>query len=191
MSHGQHVGYARVSSLDQKTDRQLDGIQLDRMFEEKASGKDTKRPVLADCLAYVRQGDTLHVHSIDRLCRNLSDLLRIVTALREKGVCVRFHKENLSFGCGESDATSELMLGMLGAVAQFERALIKERQREGIAAAKRAGKHLGRKQKLTDEQFNEIVTRVKSGEDKTSIAKAYGISRATVYNFIKRKNINP
>jgi DNA invertase Pin-like site-specific DNA recombinase len=185
MSLGQHVGYTRVSSLDQKSDRQLDGIQLDRMFEEKASGKDTKRPVLQECLAYVRTGDVLHVHSIDRLCRNLSDLLRIVTTLREKGVCVRFHKENLVFGGGESEATSELMLGMLGAVAQFERRLILERQREGIAIARAKGKHLGRKHSLTEEQTQEIRTRASAGVNKTSLAKEFSVSRATVYNMLK------
>lgn len=178
---GQHVGYTRVSTLDQNTDRQLEGVTLDRTFEEKASGKDTKRPVLTECLTYVRTGDTLHVHSIDRLCRNLADLLKVVTVLREKGVCVRFHKENLSFGCGESDATSELMLSMLGAVAQFERALIKERQREGIAMAKAKGKHLGRKSKFTPEQVAEIKVRFLTSTNKTLLAKEFGISRETLY----------
>lgn len=186
MSLGQHVGYTRVSSLDQKSDRQLDGIQLDRMFEEKASGKDTKRPVLADCLAYVRTGDVLHVHSIDRLCRNLSDLLRVVTDLREKGVCVRFHKENLVFGGGESEATSELMLGMLGAVAQFERAMIRSRQREGISAAKRAGKHLGRNKKIGAEQVKQIKEMIKDGASKIDLAKKFNVSRATIYNILNQ-----
>ena len=182
---GQHVGYTRVSTLDQKTDRQLEGVTLDQVFEEKASGKDTKRPVLVDCLKYVRTGDTLHVHSIDRLCRNLADLLRIVTELRERGVCVRFHKEGLSFSCGESDATSELMLSMLGAVAQFERALIKERQREGIAIAKAAGKYRGAKPKLTEQQAAELRQRAEQGEAKTALAKAYGISRETLYTYLR------
>lgn len=183
---GQNVGYVRVSTLDQNSDRQLDQVNLDRLFEEKASGKDTKRPLLQECLAYVRQGDTLHVHSIDRLCRNLADLLRIVSALREKGVCVRFHKENLAFGCGESEATSELMLSMLGAVAQFERTIIRERQREGIAAAKRAGKHLGRRSVFNNVQQIEIRKRVESGERVSSLAKEIGVSRATVYNILSK-----
>lgn len=178
---GQHVGYTRVSTLDQKTDRQLEGVPLDRVYEEKASGKDTKRPVLVECLKYVREGDTLHVHSIDRLCRNLADLLRIVTELRERGVGVRFYKENLSFGCGESDATSELMLSMLGAVAQFERALIKERQREGIAIAKAKGKHLGRKAKFTEEETSDIRERFKTSTNRAALAKELGISRETLY----------
>lgn len=180
---GQNIGYTRVSSTDQTTDRQLDGVTMDRVFEEKASGKDTKRPVLTECLSYVRQGDTLHVHSIDRLCRNLADLLRIVTELRDKGVCVRFHKENLAFGCGESDATSELMLSMLGAVAQFERALIKERQREGIAIAKREGRHLGRP-KLDEGKAEAVKRMAAEGKAKLDIAKELGISRATVYNIL-------
>jgi len=178
---GQQVGYTRVSTLDQKTDRQLEGVTVDRVFEEKASGKDTKRPVLAECLAYLRQGDTLHIHSIDRLCRNLADLLRIVTELRDKGVCVRFHKENLSFGCGESDATSELMLSMLGAVAQFERALIKERQREGIAMAKAKGKHLGRKSRFTQEQVQDIRVQFDNSTNRAALARELGISRETLY----------
>lgn len=179
--NGQQIGYTRVSTLDQKTDRQLDGVKLDKVFPEHASGKDTERPELQKCLAYVRQGDTLHVHSIDRLARNLADLLRIVTELRDKGVCVRFHKEGLAFGCGESDATSELMLSMLGAVAQFERSMIRERQREGIAVAKRSGKHLGRP-KVTSEKAEAVKRMVAEGKGKGDIAKELGISRATVYN---------
>lgn len=87
----------------------------------------------ACALAYLRQGHTLHVRSIDRLCRNLADLLRTVIGLRDKGICVRFHKEGLAIGYGEPDATSESMPSMLRAVTQFERTLLKERQREGIA----------------------------------------------------------
>ncbi|WP_029461233.1 recombinase family protein [Solidesulfovibrio alcoholivorans] len=181
---GQHIGYTRTSTTDQNLDRQLDGIELDRVFEEQASGKDKNRPVLKECLKYVRQGDTLHVHSIDRLCRNLADLLDIVTEMGNKGVCLRFHKENLSFGCGESDSISRLMLSILGAVAGFERDMIRERQREGIAIAKRQGKHLGRKPSLNDEQIEQIKTRVANGENKKTLANEYGVSRATIYNVI-------
>lgn len=178
---GQHVGYIRVSSIDQNTGRQLESLDLDRTFVDQISGKDTKRPALTECLAYLRQGDTLHVHSIDRLCRNLADLLRVVTELRQKGIAIRFHSENLDFGCGESNATSELMLAMLGAVAQFERTLIKERQREGIALAKAKGTKLGRP-KITPEKAEAIHQMLKDGKSKAEIALKLGISRATVYN---------
>ncbi|MYL82454.1 recombinase family protein [Desulfovibrio aerotolerans] len=184
---GQHVGYIRTSATDQNLARQLDGINLDRLFEEQASAKDTKRPVLQECLAYVRTGDFLHVHSVDRLCRNLSDLLNIVTELVNKGVCIKFHKENLSFGCGESDSISKLMLSILGAVAGFERDMIKERQREGIAIAKRQGKHLGRKSILDENQITQLMARISGGEDKSALAREYGVSRATLYNVIGRK----
>lgn len=183
---GQHIGYTRTSTTDQNLARQLDGIELDRIFEEQASGKDKNRPVLKECLAYVRQGDTLHVHSIDRLCRNLQDLLDIVTSMAKKGVCIKFHKETLSVGCGESDAISKLMLSIIGAVASFERDMIKERQREGIAIAKRQGKHLGRKSSLTDAQIEEVKARVVAGENKKSLADEYGVSRATIYNVISK-----
>lgn len=187
---GQHVGYIRTSATDQNFARQLDGINLDRIFEEQASAKDTNRPVLKECLAYVRTGDFLHVHSIDRLCRNLGDLLSIVKSMANKGVCIKFHKENLSFGCGESDAISKLMLSIVGAVASFERDMIKERQREGIAIAKRQGKHLGRKSILDDNQTTQLMARISAGEDKSALAREYGVSRATLYNVIGRKAKN-
>ena len=116
---GQQVGYLRVSTLLQNTARQLDGVLLDKVFEDKASGKNTDRPKLDACLAHLRDGDTLHVHSMDRLCRNLDDLRRIVKDLTSRGVVVRFHKEGLSF-TGEDAPMSHLLLSMLGAVAEFD-----------------------------------------------------------------------
>lgn len=184
---GKNVGYTRCSTQEQNLDRQLDGVDLDRVFEEKASGKDTHRPILQECLSYLREFDVLHVHSIDRLCRNLGDLLRIVTELREKNVCVRFHKENLSFGCGESDAISELMLHMLGAVAQFERSLIKSRQAEGIAKAKQNNVKFGRKLSFTKLQVEEIMKRVSDGEKIAAIANDFACARGTIYNLLKRE----
>src|SRR5690554_4057249 len=123
MGKGQNVGYVRVSTFDQNTARQLDGVLLDRVFSEKASAKNTARPVLDECLAYLREGDTLHAHSIDRLARNLHDLERIVNLLTCKGVSVKFHKENLLFS-SSSDAISRLLLQVMGAFAEFERELI-------------------------------------------------------------------
>lgn len=181
----QDIGYRRVSTDDQTTARQLEGVELDRVFEDKLSGKDTKRPALQEALAYLRDGDTLHVHSIDRLARNLQDLLGLLTDLTGRGVAVRFHKEALTF-TGEADPFQALQLQIIGAVAEFERALIKERQREGIAAAKRKGKHLGRPAKLTPEQVEELRSRVEQGEEKKALATEYGVSRQTVYALLAK-----
>lgn len=177
---GQHVGYIRVSSVDQSTARQLDGVALDEVFEDKASGKDTHRPALQACLKHLRKGDCLHVHSMDRLARNLVDLLALVKELTGRGVAVQFHKEALTF-TGEPNPMQELQLAVMGAVAQFERSMIKERQREGIAAAKAAGKHLGREKKLSPAQVEEIKALIASGESVKSVAQAYGISRQSLY----------
>src|ERR1700721_843936 len=134
---GKRIGYIRVSSVDQNTERQLDGVQLDKTFTDKASGKDTKRPQLQAALDYLRDGDVLVVHSMDRLARNLDDLRKIVLGLTERGVVVEFVKEHLTF-TREDNAMSKLLLSVMGAFAEFERSLISERQREGIALAKKA-----------------------------------------------------
>lgn len=180
---GKNVGYIRVSSITQNTERQLVGINLDKIFEDKISAKDTKRAGLQACLDYLRDDDTLHVHSIDRLARNLFDLQQMVSVLIGRGVTVHFHKENLIFN-GHDDAFAKLMLQMLGAFAEFERNLIRERQREGIEIAKRNGKRLGRKASLKTEQINEIKIMINAGFSKNAIAEKFGVSRQTVYNVI-------
>jgi len=182
-NNGHDVGYVRVSSCSQNTDRQLDGIELEKIFEEKASAKDAKRPVLQECISYLRTGDCLHVHSIDRLARNLMDLQTIVSTLNEKAVSVTFHKENLTFSGSNNNPMNKLMLQMMGAFAEFERALIKERQREGIAKAKAMGKQIGRRRALDNKQVEEIKikTRIAGGEAKSTLAKEYGVSRQTLY----------
>ncbi len=177
---GQNVGYVRVSTVDQNTARQLDGVALNRTFEDKASGKDVKRPQLEACLLHLREGDTLHVHSMDRLSRNLDDLRRVVKDLTGRGVVVNFHKENLLF-TGESSPMANLLLSMLGAVAEFERSIILERQAEGIAIAKAEGRYTGRKPALTPERVQELRQRAASGEKKTVLAAEFGISRQTLY----------
>lgn len=179
---GQRVGYQRVSTGDQNTGRQLDGVELDRVFSDKASGKDTQRPQLAACLEYVREGDTLVVHSMDRLARNLEDLRRLVRELTRQGVKVEFVKENLIFA-GDDSPMNTLLLSMLGAVAEFERSMILERQREGIALAKAAGKYKGRKAALTQMQADELRARLAGGESVSGLAREYGISRQSVYNY--------
>ena len=148
MGNGQIIGYKRVSTCEQSTARQLPGIRFDREFEDHCSGSTTNRPGLQACMTFLRSGDTLCVHSMDRLARNLSDLLKLVADLTGRGVTVKFHKEALTF-TGEKNPMQQLQLSVMGAVAQYELALLRERQREGVAAAKRAGKHCGRRAKLT------------------------------------------
>ena len=133
------IGYIRVSTVEQNTDRQLDGLQFDKTFTEKCSGGSTNRPALEAMLEFVREGDTVIVHSIDRLARNSVDLLRLVSDFKTLGVSVVFHRENLTFSAGHQDPMNELMLSMIGAFAQFERSVLKERQAEGIEKAKKKG----------------------------------------------------
>ena len=135
---GQRNGYIRVSTIDQHVERQLEGIALDRTFIDKASGKDTNRPQLDLLMSYARDGDTVVVHSMDRLARNLDDLRRIVHTLTGKGVKVELVKEHLTF-TGDDSPKAGLLLSVMGAFAEFERALIKERQREGVAIVKAPG----------------------------------------------------
>ncbi len=182
---GQHVGYVRVSTVDQNTARQLEGVKLDKVFEEKASAKDMDRPQLQAALDYVREGDTLHVHSIDRLCRNLRDCQQLVDDLTGRGVAVAFHKENLTFN-GHNDAMQRLMLQMMGAFAEFERTLIRERQAEGIAKAKAAGRYKGRKQSLSGDDVKSIRDRLAGGESKAALAREFGVSRQTIYSSLQR-----
>jgi DNA invertase Pin-like site-specific DNA recombinase len=186
MKHkGQRVGYIRVSTLDQSTDRQLDGVGVDKIFTDKASGKDTKRPQLAAALEYLRHGDSLFVHSMDRLGRNAEDLLRIVRQLTEGGVSVEFVKNRLTFAA-KSDPMGKLMLTMLAAFGEFERELIRERQREGIAIAKAKGVYKGRKKALGPVEAHELVAQAHAGIPKADLARAYGISRETVYQYIRQ-----
>jgi DNA invertase Pin-like site-specific DNA recombinase len=180
-ANGQNIGYARVSSAGQNLDRQLEGVTLDKMFTEKTSAKNTDRPELKLCMDYLRAGDTLHVHSIDRLARNLVDLQNIVQELNDNKVTVHFHKENLQFAGSGDNATAKLMLQMLGAFAEFERTIIHERQAEGIAAAKKKGVKFGRKKTLSQEQIFEIKDRVAKGEQKKALSKEFGVSRQTIY----------
>jgi len=176
---GHNVGYIRVSSVDQVTDRQLVDLVLDRVFEDKASGSSLDRPQLKECLAYLRQGDVLHVHSIDRLARNLMDLQQLVAQLVNKGASIHFHKERLVFGADE-DPMAKLLLHLMGAFAEFERSLIRERQREGIAAAKKKGKRLGRARVLTDDQVAELRRRREEGA--SVLAREFSVGRQTVYD---------
>jgi DNA invertase Pin-like site-specific DNA recombinase len=181
LSKGQTVGYLRVSTADQNTDRQLDGLQLDKVFTDHASGKDTNRPQFQAMRAHVREGDEVVVHSMDRLARSLVDLRRTVDEFTAEGVRVRVVKEGLTFG-DTDDPCATLMLSVMGAVAEFERALLLERQREGIAIAKSKGVYKGRKPSLSAEQSDEVKRRLAAGESAAALSREYDVSRATIYN---------
>ena len=183
------IGYVRVSTAEQNTDRQLDGLQLTVTFTDKASGKNADRPQLQAMMAgNWPEGSTVYVHSMDRLARSLGDLLLIVEQLTQRGINVHFVKEAKIFRGGEtSDPMDKLMLSMLGAVAEYERTLIRERQREGIAKAKLRGVYRGRPRKNTDhERIAQIVAEATAlGANKTRIAAKHGISRDTLYKYVK------
>ena len=182
---GQRIGYVRVSSFDQNPERQLENVKVDRIFIDKASGKDKQRPELERMLGFVREGDTVVVHSMDRLARNLDDLRSLVQKLTKEGICVEFIKEGLSF-TGEDSPMANLMLSVMGAFAEFERTLIRERQMEGIALAKQKGVYKGRKPALSAEQAIELNKRIVAGEQKAKLAREFGIRRETVYQYLKK-----
>jgi DNA invertase Pin-like site-specific DNA recombinase len=181
---GQRIGYIRVSGFDQNPERQLEHVELSRVFTDKASGKDTHRPQLESLLTFVRQGDTVVVHSMDRLARNLDDLRRIVQSLTRRGVRIEFVKEHLVF-TGDDSPMANLMLSVMGAFAEFERALIRERQREGIALARQRGAYRGRRRALSDDQVAEMRRRIEAGESKAKVAREFGVSRETVYQYLQ------
>lgn len=182
---GKNIGYIRVSSFDQNTERQLEGMELDKVFIDKASGKDVQRPQLEALLNYVRDGDTIIVHSMDRLARNLVDLRNLVNEITKRDICIKFFKENLIF-TNENSPMATLMLSIMGAFAEFERSLLKERQREGIELAKRRGAYPGRKKILNVEQIKMLQGRLDAGEKKAILARELGISRETLYQYIRR-----
>lgn len=180
------VGYARVSSTDQHLARQIDALKgvpgIARIYSDKASGKDANRTGLQECLDYLTEGDTLAVASMDRLARSLPDLLAIVHGLAERGIGVKFLKEALTF---DGSPNAELMLAVFGAVAQFERALIKERQAEGVRLAKEAGKYKGRAPKLTAEQQATVRQLHAEGVGVAEIGRRFNVSRQAVYRYLK------
>lgn len=190
--HTQHpirIGYIRVSTAEQNIDRQLDGEHLTVTFTDKASGKSADRPQLQAMLAgNWPQGSVVVVHSMDRLARSLSDLLRIVELLTARGIAVQFVKEGKTFkGEATANPMDKLMLSMLGAFAEYERTLIRERQREGIAKAKERGVYRGRPKRVQDaERIAQIVAEATAlGANKTRIAAKHGISRDTLYKYVK------
>lgn len=185
MTTGQKVAYVRVSTTEQNSARQLEEIrnysEVSRIFEDHISGRSrAERPQLAECIKYIREGDELIVSSIDRLARSLVDLRNLVDEITAKGVTVHFLHEKLTFSKDQNPRDS-LMLSVLGAFAEFERAIIRERQTEGIALARKAGKYKGRKRALSPEQVKEARERINSGETKSSVAKHFNVARTTLY----------
>jgi len=181
---GQRIGYVRVSTTDQNTERQLEGIALDRTFTDKASGKNTERPGLDQLLTFAREGDTVIVHSMDRLARNLDDLRRLVQQMTARGIIVQFVKESLIF-TGEDSAMSKLLLSIMGAFAEFERALINERQKEGIAIAKAKGVYKGRKVAMDSDMIKRARELIEVEKmPKAQVARTLGVSRTTLYEHL-------
>jgi len=174
---GKTIGYIRVSTIGQNTERQLEGLELDKVFEEKASAKTKDRPKLNEMLDYIREGDSVIVHDISRLARNIQDLNNLVEEITAKGATLQFKKEGLTFSGDRKDPMSQLLLSMLGAVYQFEREIMKERQREGVELAKRAGKFKGRPKKISNE---EILRVVGEGNSIAKTADILGVSKSSV-----------
>ena len=175
------VGYRRVSTVEQKFDRQELG-ELDKLFEEKVSGSNAEREALNEMIDFVRQDDEVVVHSIDRLARNLRDLQNIIETLNNKGVSIRFLSENLTFSTNVNDAFAKLQLQIIGSVAEFERNIIRKRQAEGIAKAKAKGVYAKRGATINKESVKQLQA---NGLSITAIAREMNISRMSVYRVLK------
>lgn len=184
---GQTVGYVRVSSVDQNPARQLEQLgECHKIFTDKSSGKTrTNRRGLQELIGYVRDGDIVRVQSMDRLGRDTLDLYQILNELTDKGATVQLLSEGITVSKDDTNPTQQLMLGLLAAIADFERAKIRERQAEGIAIAKAKGKY-ARQPKLADEDVEQIKVLLDLGHEKTEIARQFQVSRQTVYNALKR-----
>ncbi len=182
------IGYKRVSSIDQNTARQLEGVPVDKIFEDHASGKDTARPQLQAALEWAREGDTLVVHSMDRLCRNLGDLRDIVKSLTSRGVAVEFVKENMTF-TNDSTPMAQFMLNIMGSFAELERSMILSRQREGVAIAKAEGRYKGRAPAIrgNNGKLAEMERGLAEGLGPAELARRVGVSRQTVYTWLKSR----
>jgi DNA invertase Pin-like site-specific DNA recombinase len=185
MGQGKRIGYIRVSTVDQNPERQLEGIELDKKFTDYASGNTIKRPQLDLMLEYAREDDLIIVHSMDRLARNVKDLRKTIDDLVDKGIKIQFMKENLTF-TGKDSPMANLMLMLIGSIAEFELSLIRERQLEGIAIAKKAGKFKGSKHKLDSQKIELLKKRMESRDTKSKIASEFGISRFTLYRYLER-----
>jgi len=186
---GQVVGYVRVSTVEQNTARQVAALgEVEETFTDRVSGKSRgDRPALATMLRHVRRGDTVRVASMDRLARSVVDLAQLVQEITSRGIRVEFVAERLSFDPGTDDPFATFQLHLLGAVAQLERSLIRERQREGIEIAKTKGVYRGRARKLTPEQVADAWHRVEAGVPKAKIARELGCSRRVLYDVLSAR----
>lgn len=179
---GQVVGYVRVSTVDQNPARQFEAIgEVDKLFEDKLSGKTRMRPSLEAILSHVRAGDWVKVSSMDRLARSVIDLHSLVDGLVADGVTVEFLKESVVIGPGSNRPMDRLLLTVLGGIAEFERSIIRERQAEGIGVAKKRGVY-EKPLSLTPAQIDIIRQRTDLGVPKAAIARELDVSRSTVYN---------
>jgi DNA invertase Pin-like site-specific DNA recombinase len=179
---GETLGYARVSTQQQILDRQLDALTAalvapEHIYTDKISGAKDDRPGLAELLRYIRPGDTVVVASLDRLGRSLSGIIRTVEELKERGVTLRSLKESID----TSTDVGEMLLGIFGSLAQYERALINERAQQAREAAKARGQHTGRPRALTDKQAALALRMREAGESVLTIRETLKVSRATVY----------
>lgn len=179
-----NIAYVRVSTVEQNEQRQLEALKrfnIDKWFIEKVSGKDTNRPQLQAMLDFAREGDTVYIHDFSRIARSTKDLLSIVEFLKEKKVNLVSNKENID----TATPTGKLMLTMIGAINEFERANLLERQREGIEIAKREHKYKGRKEVKIDGFENHYERYMRREINKTQLAKELDISRPTLDKLIK------
>lgn len=189
MSSSAKIAYARVSTDDQNLDRQLETLKAycpDKIFTDHLSGKNLERPGFQQMLDYVREGDIIYVASMDRMARNLDDLLSTTKLLQSKGITVHFLKENICLNPGtETSSMSKLIMSIMGAVAEFERSLIRERQREGILLAKARGVYKGRKP-IDPDKMQEARKLIDEGFTKTKVCEKRHISRQTLYKYLKQ-----
>lgn len=181
------LAYIRVSSDGQNISRQENALaehHPDKVFTDRVSGKSMDRPALTQMLDYVRDGDRCIITSMDRASRNVEDLRKLVRQITDAGASIQFLKEGLTF-TGDDSPMSKLLLNVMGAMAEFERELIKERQREGIAIAKAKGDvYKGRSKALKPSQVEELKTQVTAGIPKATVARNFGISRKSLYNYL-------
>lgn len=184
MSKGKRVGYIRVSTTEQNPERQLENISLDKKFIDYASSRTLERPQLQSLLDYCREDDVIFVHSMDRLARNARELRDVVDALIAKGIQVHFCKENLHFD-GSENSMSKLLLSIMAAFAEFEYEFNRERQREGIEIAKRAGKYKGRQRKVAKYRLHEVKEKIDSCRSRSQMARDLGIARSTLYKYMR------
>lgn len=179
---GKKYAYKRVSTVEQNLERQLPDFKCDVVLEEKVSAKDMKRPRLEMLLEVISEGDEVHVYELSRLARSVKDLIEIVNKVVSKGASIKFHKENLEFSADKkANSFQSLMLNLLASIAQFERDLLLERQREGISIAKQKGVYKGKQSKFSQEDFKKIREEFGVVKDKTKLAKKWGISRSYLY----------